>query len=705
MSELLHEEEDPLELTMHEFGHLSPTAEMRETRKNTGNLGRQHYEILQLLGEGAMGTVHLVRDNRLDRTVAYKQLHKRIQSDNPEVHQRFLGEVQITAQLPHPYIVPVYSLEVTEAGVGYTMKCIQGKTFKELIQEARQNNAEPQKISHLKTLPNLLEHFIKVCEALAFAHFKGVIHRDLKPANLMLGPHHEIYVMDWGIARPFGEAAKDYPFEAGEKGQMIGTPRYMSPEQARGVNDRLDARSDLFSLGLILYELVCLQPAYQASNTTELLEKVRKATLNPVRFFRPELKIPRELQAIIGKATAWKRAERYEKVEDLIQDLRRYLRGEAVLAAPDTFSQAAGRWFKQNRTTCLGSLMALMLASSSWTIWNLLQQQSTLQSALQREQVITRFMGQVLHQAQEVDRYMLAIPRALENLAGTGVQAFEQGKRFPQAPYYLDDAHWSERVPNQIDSPHYGTRISPEWATLTIAWGLPQAEVQALIETIAPLSLYSRNLLLRSGLEQGLKPGNPSKQIAKQGMPLMFINLSSEQGLISFFPGASYNTPGYDPRKRPFYLLVKNKRGIHCGNPYIDRLSGSLLPCSLAIYNPQEKFLGVASIDMQFNYLAREVLSIGNIQGLRNSYLLDEKGQIIVKGSDRNQKIERREKINTGLSLQKFKNPDLLRKIELQSQSGYLRGSDTTLGYLRLNFQGWYFVVEADTQKLFEEPK
>ncbi|MBT9545862.1 MAG: protein kinase [Candidatus Sericytochromatia bacterium] len=702
MSEIKAEESDPLELTMHEFGHLSPTAEMRENPTATPNaIGKQHYEILQMLGEGAMGTVHLVRDSRLERTVAYKQLHKRIQSDNPEVHQRFLGEVQITAQLPHPYIVPVYSLEVTEAGVGYTMKCIQGKTFKELITEAKAKNAEPHKITYPQDFPNLLEHFLKVCEALSFAHFKGVIHRDLKPANLMLGPHNEIYVMDWGIARPFGEAAKDYPFEAGEKNQMIGTPRYMSPEQARGVNDRLDERSDLFALGLILYELVCLQPGYKASSTSELLEKVRKGQLNPVAFFRPELKVPRELQAIISKATAWKRADRYPNVEAMSQDLRRYLRGEAVQAAPDTPLQAAGRWFRVHRTACLSSLMVLVLGSSLWTLWNLLQQQQTLQAALQREQVITQFMGQILNQGQAVDRYMVAIPRSLENMAGTAIQTLDHSKPQPNFPYYLDDDHWSKRVPDQIQSAHYGTKISTGWTTYTLPWGAPESSLKPYLHKLGPLKDYLRNLLIRSGKEQGATETDPKVLVAKQGVPLMYVNISTEEGILSFYPGASYNTPGYDVRKRPFYRLVRDKRGVHCGNPYIDRLSGSLLPCSLAIYDAQERFRGVVSIDLQFNYLARNVLNISNIPGLRNSYLLDEKGQVIVKGSDRNQKIEKREKINQGMQLSRFKNEDLLRKIELHSESGYLRNANTTLGYLRLNFQGWYFVVEAETEPLF----
>jgi hypothetical protein len=418
----------------------------------------------------------------------------------------------------------------------------------------------------------------------------------------------------------------------------------MSPEQARGVNDRLDERSDLFALGLILYELVCLQPGYKAGSTSELLEKVRKGQLNPVAFFRPELKVPRELQAIISKATAWKRADRYPNVEAMSQDLRRYLRGEAVQAAPDTLLQAAGRWFRVHRTACLSSLMVLVLGSSLWTLWNLLQQQQTLQAALQREQIITQFMGQILNQGQAVDRYMVAIPRTLENLAGTVIQALDHSKPQSNFPYYLDDEHWSKRIPSQVQSAHYGSKISTDWPAITLPWGEPELPFKPYLHKLAPLKSQMRNLLIRSGKEQGASETDPQILVAKQGVPLMYVNISTAEGVLLFYPGASYNTPGYDVRKRPFFRLVHNKRGVHCGNPYIDRLSGSLLPCSLAIYDAQERFRGVASIDLQFNYLGRNVLNISNIPGLRNSYLLDEKGQVIVKGSDRNQKLKNAQK-------------------------------------------------------------
>ena len=689
---------DQLELTVNEFHGLPRTAALLEDAPDFAwNPDSQVYQVVAKLGEGAMGSVHLVRDCRLQRRVAYKQLLSQWQHA-PGLSQRFLSEVQITAQLAHPYIVPVYGLEMTESGIGYTMKRVQGLTFKEMIGAARAQVEASGKRQAPHDLPTQLEHFLKVCDALAYAHYRQVIHRDLKPANLMLGDHGEVYVMDWGIARPFGEQAEGYPFEAEEKAKMIGTPRYMSPEQARGVNDKLDGRSDLFALGLILYELVCLKAAYQARNAPELMEKVRKGQIEPIHA--PDFKVPRALQAIITRATAWKRADRYASVAAFAQDLRSYLRDQAVAAEPDPPLQAALRWVRHHRIACLSTLFAIVLLSSSLTVWNLFRQQRVLQQAAAREQVISGFWSQVLHQGQGVDKYLLVVPRVLESIAGMGLQALQHGRPGEQ-PYYLDDAHWNERVKGQVRSSHYGLLISLDHTAFTLAAGLTEPELRPDLKRMTPLQPSFRTLFVRSAGKQA--GSDETRLLASDGVPIMFASLVTASGINMYYPGTMYNTPGYDPRKRPFYKLVENQRGMKCGNPYRDRLGGSFLPCSLPLYDEAEKFIGVSTLDIQFNYLASHALDLSAHRAFRESYLIDEKGRIIVRASDRDRAITHEKSLNTGLELQAFPDAEMQRLMKSGSEGGTLERPGKLLGYLRLNFQGWYYVVEADASQLFRD--
>lgn len=688
---------DPLELTVHEFNGLPRTAALFEDSAQTPEFADGHvYQVVEKLGEGAMGSVHLVRDCHLERRVAYKQLLAHFQQA-PGLSQRFLSEVQITAQLAHPYIVPVYSLEMTGQGIGYTMKRVQGLTFKELIAEAKKQVASSGKRTAPYDLPGLIEQFLKVCDAMAYAHHRGVIHRDLKPANLMIGDHGEVYVMDWGIARPFGVHAIDYPFELEETGHMIGTPRYVSPEQARGLNDRLDGRSDLFALGLILYELVCLKPAYSARTRDELLEKVRKGSIEPI--IAADFKVPRALAAIIHKATRWKRAERYLGVGEFAEDLRRYLRDQAVHAEPDPPLQALLRWVRQHRNLCLAMVFVVLLASSTVTVWNLWQQQQALARAYQREQTLATFWGQVLRKGQQVDRYLLVVPRVLESIAGFGLQALQHGTPDPKQAYYLDDVNWNRLVPDQIKSSHYNLLLSLDHTAFTIAAGLTEPQLRSQLQTLSPLQKSFRNLFVRSANKP---PGTDEvKLLATEGVPIMFASLVTREGINQYFPGTMYATPGYDPRKRPFYKLVENQRGMKCGNPYLDRLAGKFLPCSLPLYDASERFVGVSTLDIQFNYLARTVLDLSANPAFKESYLVDEKNQVIVQASDRNRKISTQQGLNTGLKLETFKDPELRRLMAAGSEGGTLERPGKVYGYIRLNFQGWYYIVEADAGLLF----
>ena len=221
--------------------------------------GRADYDLIDLLGEGGMGVVYSARQASIDRTVAIKMLKQKTADE----HQRrkFLSEAVITGDLDHPNIVPIYDLGTNQEGaLFYSMKRVQGTPWDE-------------RIRHLSLTENL-EILMKVADAVAFAHSRGVIHRDLKPENTMLGEFGEVLVMDWGLALPTADFSKSRNVTAPVS--MGGTPAYMAPEMALGPVERIGFHSDMYLLGAILYEIVTGQPPHVGKDVTTCLISASK---------------------------------------------------------------------------------------------------------------------------------------------------------------------------------------------------------------------------------------------------------------------------------------------------------------------------------------------------------------------------------------------------------------------------------------------
>jgi serine/threonine protein kinase/formylglycine-generating enzyme required for sulfatase activity len=227
-----------------------------------------------LIGQGAMGEVHRVFDRHLARTVARKVIRPAAHAQ-PDLRARFLTEARITAQLQHPGIVPVYDHGVLPDGrAWFTMKEVRGKTLLDVILEAHAGGPPDE-----PTLHRLVQCFHRVCEAVAYAHGRGVVHRDLKPTNIMLGEHGEVLVLDWGIAKVShaavgtqGVVSDQLDAHATLAGAITGTPAYIAPEVAHGHARRVDARADVYSLGAVLYEILSGTPPYSGSTLTILQE-------------------------------------------------------------------------------------------------------------------------------------------------------------------------------------------------------------------------------------------------------------------------------------------------------------------------------------------------------------------------------------------------------------------------------------------------
>jgi len=247
---------------------------------------RPRFDRVRQLGEGAVGTVELQRDNDIRRTVAVKKLRAEVKSDGSFL--RFADEVRIVGQLEHPGIVPIYDVGRDESGDVYlVMKHLEGETMEDIIDKLRAGDPATVARFPVETRAHL---FVGVLDAIRYAHSRGILHRDLKPANIMIGPFDEVTVMDWGIAKPIGkresvmpsiDSARSWLDSADQRlletqiGTLAGTPFYMSPEQAAGLNDSLDERSDVFSLAIVFYEWLTLtHPLEGKSTLIEVLANV-----------------------------------------------------------------------------------------------------------------------------------------------------------------------------------------------------------------------------------------------------------------------------------------------------------------------------------------------------------------------------------------------------------------------------------------------
>src|SRR5580704_7161232 len=268
------------------------------------------------IGRGVMGRIHPALDRNLLRPVALKRLPKELASQ-PFYREGFIAEAQMTGQLEHPNIVPVHELGVSPEGVPYfTMKLVHGVGFDAWLRARPTGTAE--------RVPLGLDIFLKVCDAIAYAHDRGVIHRDLKPDNVMVGDFGQVYVMDWGLAR----LSRARP-RSGSAAQMaargpVGTPPYMSPEQARGDPEDMDERTDVFGLGAILYQIVSGQVPYgRIHDHQQILARALAGQTVPIDEAMKQRPLAKRIRAIITKAIAAEPGQRYASVTELAEDVRR----------------------------------------------------------------------------------------------------------------------------------------------------------------------------------------------------------------------------------------------------------------------------------------------------------------------------------------------------------------------------------------------
>jgi serine/threonine-protein kinase len=330
------------------------------------------FRVLRPHARGGLGAVFVALDQELHREVALKQIQD-AHADDAVSRQRFVLEAEITGGLEHPGIVPVYGLGTYKDGRPYyAMRFIRGDSLKEAIDRFH-GDAALKKDAGRRTLElrRLLGRFIDVCDAIEYAHSRGVLHRDIKPGNIIIGKHGETLVVDWGLAKATGRAEPG----AGEQtllpssasgsaetlhGSALGTPAYMSPEQAAGELERLSPRSDVYSLGATLYCLLTGKAPFENDGIGELLRQVQKGEFPPPRSL--DAAIDRALEAVCQTAMATAPEDRYGSCRALADDIERWMADEPVTAWTEPWTRTLQRWLTRHRVAVTSAAAAGIVA-------------------------------------------------------------------------------------------------------------------------------------------------------------------------------------------------------------------------------------------------------------------------------------------------------------------------------------------------------
>jgi len=353
-----------------------PGVEPATGRRRRLAIPENKYLIVNEVGRGGMGVVLNATDTDIRRQVAMKMISNQ-RSVTTDFLERFVEEAQVQGQLEHPNICPVHELGMDREGrVYFTMKMVRGSSLADLVMSAREEVADRGLHRH----PEILTIFLKICDGIAFAHSRGVIHRDLKPDNIMVGDYGEVYVMDWGLARIVGreddrrdglvvtDRTNSGDTMKTMAGAVIGTPAYMPPEQARGIVEEMDERSDIYSLGALLYELLTLEQPFTGTNPWEIIDRVRaEPPLPPSRRATGRL-IPPELDAVVMKCLEKDKGQRYPGVKELRQDIELYLSGRPIVALEYNPWQLFAKWVGRNRVLSAASLVVILILAVSFAV-------------------------------------------------------------------------------------------------------------------------------------------------------------------------------------------------------------------------------------------------------------------------------------------------------------------------------------------------
>ena len=588
----------------------------------------ENYDLKNKIAEGGQGYIHRAWDRQFRRTVAVKSLLS--EKLHSSVRKAFFREAQITAQLQHPGIVPIHNLWVDRGDCPHlAMKLVEGSTLRKKLENIRKfyDTLPWRKITSQERIlqKERLEIFLKICDAMAYAHSRNVLHRDLKPENIMLGRFGAVYVLDWGLAASLPEGRDTI------QSPTCGTPRYIAPEVLN--HQPYGKAADVYQMGLILFELVYLRHAYPLADPAAAMAAGMSGKTAPQEHLYGCRTAPL-LDWIIAKATAFKPEDRYQSIRDMARDVHAFLNQAPVSVDKHPRWSAFTRMLMRHSQKLLALIAILTLLVFGLISWNLATILQNERRTEMRESVLRSVYGTHLRNVLTVGYRFAEIDSMIKQLVCEAETRLETLPEPDKNGKFYDYRAWRDPAtcpPGFRDSVSQGMKASFE-VPLYKTSGKPFPELNAYLTALNPMVRSWRKVILWNSLETGTKSAEPADP-AKTRMPVIAVNIGLQNGLLMTYPYSGIFPENYDPRSRPWYVGIakQNRNQVHWTNPYLDtRANKIVISASAPVRDRQGRLIAVLGVDLEPDTMIRAFiqhdLTASHVHG---RYLLNKNGRII----------------------------------------------------------------------------
>ena len=581
-----------------------------------------NYIINDQIAEGGHGIVSSAFDKSLKRDIVVKSAKSRDEETSVLKDKNlFVSEARIMAKLDHPSIAPIYGMYSDDDDkLHLTMKHIRGKTLKEYLHDISilYQSRGVEKYDERNSLLNRLGYLIRVCEAVDYAHCKGVIHRDIKPENIIIGSHGEIYLMDWGLACLFAPEEAPSNKHITEIGlhlrcELAGTPCYLAPELIQG--GLTSPQSDIFSLGMVLFEIVTLTRSAPGETVNEVLKNIINGNLNPFKHKFIKSRLPDDLKAIIAKATCPDLSRRYLTADEMAQDLKNFIVHNETSARPDNFSRRLLRKINHHIMLTSSIILTLFLFSAIIALYGLHSQNILIRKQKTKESILDYFHHGVIAKSHKLNNTIIYF----ENQLNSSI--------YHHSEYFLNDkASDLNVIPDTIKNSSVAVFKDHKQKLLELKDG-----------KMLVLSKILKHILTTSNLIFKMPDENP----------IINIFVIFKDGSVLAYPGSKKNEGICYPANRLTYKdAQKPKDDIIWSEPFKCVSSSKIfISCLKNVPHKGNEKIKAVGMDIDLEYIRRKIFNTAT-PGVKE-FLIDKHGKVLLSNSLRYKNAKINPKTNT----------------------------------------------------------